>query len=136
MESTKVMVEFVIGGDDVNPSEITQLLKINPTKIGIKEERLHPEKKENIENFWEISSEYESSFDINNQINPIFKKISKKKEIIKELLNRPKIDIYGIFNIVIIVENELFPAIYLNTDLIKFMGETGLEIGFDIYYNS
>jgi len=134
LDKTKVMVEFSFSGDSCNPKAITKKLNLDPDWTKLKGDLLNGGLNKQIENVWEIKTEYEESLDINNQILPIIEKLRSKAEIIKKILNKDKID--GILGIVIKVENGQFPSIYLKSELINFLSETGIEISFDIYHYS
>ena len=61
-------------------------------------------------------------------------RLETKRQQLKEILSDS--NIYGKFGVVIKIENEEIPAMYLEKELIKFMHDIGAEIDFDMYINS
>ena len=125
------MAEFFIRGDNFSPSMITKKLAITPTRTYNKGDILKYNKKGAIETVWEISTGYEESFDINNQLTKIINLIKEKKDILKKIKNRFHVD-FG-FNVVIEIRNGETPAVHWNKDIIGFANEIGAEFDCDLY---
>lgn len=66
MGKTKVKVEFSIYGEAFDTEDITRILKINPTRRWNKGDHIRGNlfRKETC---WEINTDYEESYDINDQ---------------------------------------------------------------------
>jgi hypothetical protein len=129
MDKTNIMVDFRIIGDVFNLDVITNKLLIKPSYYWLKGDR----NKNNIRKYscWAISTGYEESLDINNQLNKIIELIKTKKQELKELKNKHELDYR--FDIIINIENEEKPAIYLNIDIIDFAHEIKAEFDIDLY---
>lgn len=84
MDRTTVMAYFQITGDYFPIIEITEKLSIKPTSSYTKGDTT----KNNIIKkitFWSISTGYEESLDINDQLQKIISKLSSKKNTLNEL---------------------------------------------------
>lgn len=134
MDKTSVLVEFKIIGDEFEPEIITKVLQISPDKYWKKGEQI--KNKNSIRNFscWSIKTGYEESIDINNQLVKIINKIKDKKNELVELKNQNKF--YYKIQVVIKIENNEKPAIYLNRDIIGFLNDIKAELDFDLYIYS
>ncbi|WP_037282842.1 DUF4279 domain-containing protein [Saccharibacillus sacchari] len=133
MERTNVKVEFSIFGEQFDPKILTQTLLITPTRTWFKGD---PIRKDLVrkETCWEIATEYEESFDINDQIDKIKGLIQDQKDQIVQLIKQNNLECK--FEVVINIENNIKPAMYLNKDTIKFIYDLGAEIDFDLYLYS
>lgn len=134
MDKTSVLVEFKIIGDEFEPEIINKVLQISPDKYWKKGEQI--KNKNSIRNFscWSIKTGYEESIDINNQLVKIINKIKDKKNELVELKNQNKF--YYKIQVVIKIENNEKPAIYLNRDIIGFLNDIKAELDFDLYIYS
>jgi hypothetical protein len=132
LDKTNVKVEFILLGDNFNPDDITNKLSIRPTSKWKKGEIL---KNGRVREYsgWEISTEYEESLDINDQLNQILIKIKDKRNEIFEISNNK--DIECRFCVVVKIENGYTPAMTLNREVIQFAYEIGAEFEFDLYAN-
>lgn len=80
---------------------------------------------------WTLSTGYQESYDINNQLNVILKFLEEKTEQLKYL--KEKYGLEFLFMVVIQVENNESPAMYLRKDIIDFASLIQAEIHFDLY---
>ncbi|MFD2614155.1 DUF4279 domain-containing protein [Paenibacillus gansuensis] len=126
--------------DSFPVNEVTQLLGIEPTEsYNIGDIIIRP-KNDNVtsstthyrkETAWELSSGYQESYDINDQLYYLLDILESK---VSEL-NKIK-DEYNVsykFNVVIKVENNEKPAMYLERRFISFAYSTNADIDFDLY---
>jgi Domain of unknown function (DUF4279) len=143
MEKTSVMAYFAISGDEFPIDYVTETLGIEPTityKKGDVIVRPHnpnvisTETRFRIETNWELSTGYQESYDINEQLYFILNQINHKTQELNLL--RSKYDISYLFMVVIKVENNESPAMHLESSLIKFASSINAEIAFDLYINS
>lgn len=133
MDKTKVKVDFCFYGDTFDLNSITNVLGINPTQTWIKGDHIrggHFRK----DTCWELSTEYEESYDINEQLQKVINILKDKKLEIIEVQKKNKIECK--FEIVILIENNEKPAIYFNRNTIQFMNEINSEIDVDYYIYS
>lgn len=133
MDRTNVKVEFSIFGDQFNPNIITDTLLITPTGTWLKGDPLQKGLTRK-ETCWELSTEYEESSDINDQIDKIKDLIQDQKDQVITLIRENNLDCK--FEVLINIENNAKPAMYLNKDTIKFIYDLGAEIDFDLYIYS
>lgn len=133
MDKTNVKVEFSIFGDEINPEVITSTLKIKPTRQWLKGDHIRNDlfRKESC---WEISTEYEESYDINDQLDKIIDRISDKESEIHSLLKTYNAECK--FEIVIQIENNEKPAMYITRERITFLNDIRASIDFDLYIYS
>jgi hypothetical protein len=133
MERTNVKVEFSIFGEQFDPNIVTRTLLIAPTRTWLRGDPIRRDLVRK-ETCWEIATEYEESFDINDQIDKIKGLIQNKKDQIVQLIKQNNLECK--FEVVINIQDSSTPAMYLNADTIKFLYELGAEIDFDVYIYS
>lgn len=134
MDKTNVKVEFSIFGDGFDPNTITDTLQITPTRTWLKGDNIKGDlfRKETC---WELATEYEESLDINNQIKKIKNLIQDRKDEVVKLIRQNNLECK--LEVVINIENNERPAMYINNETIKFIHDIGAEIDFDLYiYNN
>jgi hypothetical protein len=132
MDKTNVMVKFIIYGDSFEPSFITEQLTLMPNETYMKGD---PTGRSGInkrkETTWSISTGYEESYDINEQLKKILLLLNGKADKLVELKHSVSVEI--LFMIVVKIKNEEFPAMRLGKDIIHFMSTIGAEVDFDVY---
>ncbi|ULO08552.1 DUF4279 domain-containing protein [Paenibacillus sp. 19GGS1-52] len=130
MDKTNVKVEFSIFGDGFDPNIITDTLLITPTRTWLKGDYIRRDlfRKETC---WELATEYEESFDINDQIDKLKNLIQNRKDEVVKLVRQNNLECK--LEVVINIENNEKPAMYLNKETIKFVHDIGAEIDFDLY---
>lgn len=133
MDYTKVMAEFNILGDSFPVEDITLKLSIIPTESYNKGDL---SKYNNIkkETCWCISTGYEESMDINDQLSKIIGEIRDKKDILIQLKNQYNLE-FQLMIVLNIIDNDK-PAIYLDKDIIHFVSDIDASIQFDYYIYS
>ncbi|NEZ45417.1 DUF4279 domain-containing protein [Paenibacillus alvei] len=133
MDKSNVKVEFSIYGDKFDPNIITNTMQITPTRSWIKGEVIR-EGLIRKETCWELATEYEESLDIYEQINKIRNLIKNKRNQIVKVKDTYNLECK--FDVVINIENNEIPAMYLDKEIIKFIYELGAEVDFDLYVYS
>ncbi|MDU1847404.1 MAG: DUF4279 domain-containing protein [Niallia nealsonii] len=84
MDYTNIKVYFDISGNAFPVDEITKILEISPTLTYLKGDSIRGKKIKRKETSWELGSEYQISYDVNNQLVPIINQLlSKEKELIR-----------------------------------------------------
>ncbi|MBE1442607.1 DUF4279 domain-containing protein [Paenibacillus sp. OAS669] len=129
--STKVSAEFSIIGDTFDPKIVTDMLGLNPTGSYVKGELVTGKNLVRKESCWFIKTEHEPSLDVNEQLEKIIKLINGRKKKLIELRNQIVVD-YKFFIVIKIEENQV-PAIFLSSDIVEFAGNIQAEIEFDVY---
>ncbi|WP_148449870.1 DUF4279 domain-containing protein [Gorillibacterium timonense] len=134
MENTTVMVGFSIYGDEFNPQIITEKLNIQPKKYWLKGDTIPGKPLIRNKTCWSVNTEYQESLDINDQLSEIIDLIQGKSKEIIELMRIHNLEI--IISIVINIENNQKPAMYLNKQVIEFLHCINAEIDIDLYVYS
>ncbi|AZB44844.1 DUF4279 domain-containing protein [Bacillus sp. FJAT-42376] len=132
------MAYFSADGDEFPVDEVTNALGIAPASIHTKGEAI-PDNPQLVstkirhrkQTDWTLSTGYEESYDINNQLNVILKSLKGKTEQLNHLSERYNLEF--LFMVVIQVENNESPAMYLQKDMIDFASSIQAEIHFDLY---
>lgn len=130
MDKTSVMVEFCILGDNFNPEEITLELSIEPTEQYLKGSR-NNRNIERKESCWSINTGYVETLYVSELLDILIDKLIDKKDIIQKLKKKWNIDCK--FFVVINIENNVKPAVYLEKEVIEFANAVGAEFDFDLY---
>ncbi|MGE7859779.1 DUF4279 domain-containing protein [Bacillus mobilis] len=134
------MAYFSATGDIFPLEAITEALNIEPTRTYRKGDVVARRDNPNLvftknlyrkETDWTLSTGYQESYDINNQLHVILKSLEEKTEQLKQL--KTKYDLEFLFMVVIQVENNESPAMYLQKEIINFASSIQAEIHFDLY---
>lgn len=142
MDKSQVMVCFSLYGDEFPPDNITGTLGIEPTRTYKKGDVIERPHNPNIistkslyrkETAWELSTGYQESWDVKEQLNLILGPLKNKASIINQLKVDYKLECK--LTIVIIMENGETPALYLEHEQIEFANSIKAEFDFDLYAN-
>lgn len=134
------MAYFSATGDVFPVEEITNALRIEPTRTYKKDDVVARRDNPNLvstktlyrkETDWTLSTGYQESYDINNQLHVILQSLEGKTEQLKHL--KKKYGLQFLFMVVIQVENNESPAMYLQKEIIDFASFIQAEIHFDLY---
>ncbi|OMC69255.1 hypothetical protein BK126_11040 [Paenibacillus sp. FSL H7-0326] len=125
------MTEFSIIGELFTAEDITSQLEIAPSEFYTKGDKIKNRDIVRKESAWSISTGYEESLDINMQLNKLISVLKNKKNELLEL--KRSHDLFYKFFIVIKIEQNQTPAIYLDIDTISFVNDIGAELDFDLY---
>ena len=87
-----------------------------------------------LETIWELGTDYEESLDINKQLNLVVNQLEDKGSELKRL--KQKYDLVYRFFIVIQIENNEKPVMFLDSSFIHFANLIGAEVEFDLYIYS
>ena len=138
MEQTQVMVYFSMFADEFPLEMVTKHLGIEPTdsfKNGDIIKKISP-----TENYvrsytcWKLSTGYQESLDVSEQMDMIIDQIGNKSAIINNLKKQ-----FGLecrFTIVIIMNNGFTPGLYLDQSIIAFANSINADFDIDLYANS
>ena len=134
------MAYFSATGDVFPVEAITNALRIEPTRTYKKDDVVARRDNPNLvspktlyrkETDWTLSTGYQESYDINNQLHVILQSLEGKTEQLKHL--KKKYGLQFLFMVVIQVENNESPAMYLQKEIIDFASFIQAEIHFDLY---
>ncbi|MEK4214018.1 hypothetical protein A6279_19270 [Bacillus wiedmannii] len=134
------MAYFSATGDVFPVEAITNALRIEPTRTYKKDDVVARRDNPNLvstktlyrkETDWTLSTGYQESYDINNQLHVILQSLEGKTEQLKHL--KKKYGLQFLFMVVIQVKNNESPAMYLQKEIIDFASFIQAEIHFDLY---
>jgi hypothetical protein len=137
MDKTQVMVYFSLFGGEFPIDEVTKRLGITPTETYKKGDllprrnSLHPFYR--IETAWELSSGYQESYDVKEQMDQVVEPLKNQASIINQIKEDYTLECK--FFIVIIIEDGDTPALYLNSKQIEFANSINAEFDIDLYAN-
>ncbi|MNW46525.1 hypothetical protein D3C74_238240 [compost metagenome] len=134
MDNTNVMVKFSICGDEFNPQIITNQLNIHPQEYWLKGDNVSGKSIIRNKSCWRVSTGYQESLDINNQLNEIIEPFRGRSDKLIELMLVHNLEI--IISIVINIEGNQKTAMYFNRQVIKFIYQINAEIDIDLYVYS
>lgn len=133
MESTKVLCEFRIIGEDFPVDNVTEVLNIKPTETYCIGEKMTYTSKKYNHTEWMYSTGYIETLDIDCQLKKIINIFELKSEKLIQIRQKYSLDIC--IEIVILIENNEPPAIYFDDEVIKFASKIGAVIDVDTYIN-
>jgi len=134
LDSSNVLVEFCIFGEDFEKEIITEGLGIGPSDFYKKGDLVGKKQFKRKETCWSISTGYEESLDINDQLAKILNLIKPKTNILLNFMEQYALECK--FIIVIGIENNQSPAVYLDREVIEFANKIKAEFDFDMYIYS
>ncbi|BCJ98304.1 DUF4279 domain-containing protein [Anaerocolumna chitinilytica] len=133
MDNTNVLVDFRIIGDNYNIQEITDILLIKPSRYWKSGDDILQTGRKYDCTEWIFSTGYEETLDISTQIKKIKSIFLEKSNQLVSL--REKYNLKYCIEIVIKIENNAVPAIYLDSEIINFAAIIGATFDFDTYIN-
>ncbi|GKU83086.1 DUF4279 domain-containing protein [Niallia sp. NCCP-28] len=133
MTKTTVMVCFSIFGDAFPIENISGKLGVLPTTAYKKGELIANRSSSfsRKETSWDLSTGYQVSCDVNEQLQQILNKLQNKTSVIKEIKENYLVECK--FFIVIKIANGSTPALYLDKEAIKFASSIEAEFDIDLY---
>lgn len=143
MEKTNVKVYFSAKADDFSIEYFTNVLGIRPTRAYKKGEAINRPSNPNVTSTgthyrqytsWELGTDYEQSYDISEQLDFVLNQLEGKEELLNQV--RENYELAYRFTIVIQIENNEKPAMYLDRRFIHFADSIGADVDFDLYVYS
>jgi hypothetical protein len=126
---SEISASFTLTGLDLNPDEITDKLKIIPTKIWRKGDLINPKGKIFYsENGWSLQSQLNQSAELEDHLQWIFEKLQTQWDSVREICSR----YYPEISCVIYVSNQV-PAIHFSQEILQEVNQLNAEIDVDIY---
>lgn len=133
--TSEVMVYFKIVSDDLSPDFVTQKLELMPTRTHERGDRIGPETDRTWDfSAWYLETDYQESFDVNDQLEQILSQLRGKEEAIDELYEKYE-DLMTQFVIVIIINEGQTPALYFDSSVIAFAHRIRADFDIDMYAN-
>ncbi|OAX47550.1 DUF4279 domain-containing protein [Paenibacillus sp. AD87] len=131
MEKTNMMAEFIITGDHFEPKLVTEQIGIEPSGTYIKGEKIDDRDLYRKETCWFLETDYQESFDVNQQLNYLLNLLEPHIEKLKTL--RMKHNLNFLFSFSIRVMNNESPAISIEQKAISITYDLKAEFDFDLY---
>lgn len=131
MAGTEICVEFNIIGDYFQEEEISNVLELIPSEFYRKGDAIKNRTLARKETCWTISSGFEESLDINEQIKKILYSLQNKSEELNFLKKELNLDY--LLTIIINVQEENVPAMYFESNVLGFINNISAEIEVDLY---
>lgn len=142
LDKTQVMVYFSLYGDEFPIDYVTETLEIQPTKTYKKGDTIvrpfnpkvtSTKTRYRLETAWELSTGYQKSFDVKEQMHQILGPLKNKAVIINQLKTDYELECH--FSIVIIMENGYTPSLHIDNEQIEFANSIKAEFDIDLYAN-
>jgi len=129
---SKTKASLRVMGDDLNPSEISELLGCEPTRKMIKGQPFSWNKQGKPRlaksGMWRIEAAEKIPGNLDEQVNELLGKLTSNLDVWRSLSMKYKIDIFcGLF-----MESSM-EGISLSSDSMLALGQRGIEIDFDMY---
>lgn len=134
LTKTNIMCEFKILGNDFVPEVVSKKLQIVPSKTTVKGEQINKSGKKRDFSSWIYCTEYCETYDINDQLTKIITLLRPKEKHLLELKESYNLDY--MIEVVINIESQVTPAIYLEKEVISFCNSLDIMIDFDLYIMS
>lgn len=142
VDKTTVIVYFSIYGDEFPVNDVTQLLSIKPTESYNKGDIIARKINDNLisstvhyrkETAWVLSSGYQESYDVKEQLDQVLEPLKSKTEIINQLKTKYKLEC--LLSIVIKIENGRTPGLHFDNEQLGFANSIKAEFDIDLYAN-
>ena len=138
MEQTQVMVYFSMFANEFPLDAVTKQLGIEPTesyKKGDIIKKISPTEN-HVRSYtcWKLSTGYQESLDVGEQMDMIIDQIGDKSAIINDLKRQFELDCR--FTIVIKMNNGYTPGLYLDQSIIAFANSINADFDMDLYANA
>ena len=124
IDQTNIMVEFVVIGDEFPLDTVTERLGVKPSNMYMKGDHRK-------ETAWCISTGYENSLDVGEQLNKLISILDHKQQVLNQLKEEYDLD-YKFF-IVVKIEQNQSPGVYFDKRIIKFAHDIQAEFDIDLY---
>jgi hypothetical protein len=126
----EISAAFLLYNFDFDPDEITNLLKISPTKVKRIGDLINPKgTRRYTHNSWRIESKLQKSDGLEEHINSIFEQLQPSWQSLASLCSQYEAEI----SCIIYINSEQIPAIHFSKDIIRKVHELNAEIDVDLY---
>ncbi len=128
--STKITVHFTITGR-FDPNEVTKRLGMNPSKAWKFGDTIQKTLTTYKHDGWKLSTEEIDSLDLNEPLNQIWEIIQPHKTEIIDICNDLSLETE--FSCVVEVEEDEYPTLHFDSEMIKQISELKADIDIDIF---
>ena len=126
---SEIKVKLLVTHPTIPPDQISKILKISPSKIWLRGDKLSITERRYQENGWELSSSLPTSSDIKQHTAALIHKIESHIDKFQDL---PK-DIEIELSCVVYSYGGDRPAIFFEKEVIRLLGVINAEIDIDLY---
>lgn len=128
----KINVSFLLFSENLDPNVVTNYVNIIPTRSLKKGDPLTSDKhRSRKDGCWEISSGYQDSLDINDQLDAVCKILLPNKKLFKEVIQTNNLS--AKFDIVIEINDGIAPGMSLQRKILTLANEFDAVFDFDLY---
>jgi Domain of unknown function (DUF4279) len=127
--NNEISVSFTLTGLDLDPEQITKLLKISPTNTWRLGDLIGKSILRCKHNGWRLNSELENSADLENHIEYLLKTLQQSWQTLVEICSQYDAEI----SCVIYSYEAQGPAIHFDKEIIQCVAELNAEIDVDYY---
>ncbi|STO09263.1 DUF4279 domain-containing protein [Exiguobacterium aurantiacum] len=131
---TEVLVTFRLLADDFSIEDVTHRLGLTPTETYKRGDHstysAHPREYTS----WSLSTGYQPSFDVNDQLQHIIAQLRGKETILDDIYDTYN-DMQARFIIVIVMEGGQTPSLVFDLETIQFAHRIRAEFDIDLYAN-
>lgn len=128
-----INAELSLIGEYFEVDLATKKLDISPTQTLIKGEKLKHKQIANVETSWSVATGFEESFDINSQLSKLIQLFIPKIHILNEIQDEMRLKI--VISVTVYINEDSFPAIYLEQEVIHFLSNIKAMIDIDLYHS-
>lgn len=133
MDNTNIRVFLRVIGDIYDTDMISKELRLEPTRTWRKGEPIRTTGKYYDYTAWIYGIEACETLDVNVQLSNLQDRFVDKVEKLARL--KKALDLEISIDVAIVVENNELPAIYLESEVVKFIAGLDARIDFDLYIN-
>ncbi len=133
MNNTNIKVSLRVIGDTYDTDEISKELCIKPTKTLKKGEPIRTTGKHYDYTAWIYGIEACETLDVNAQLSNLRECFVDKVDKLVKL--KKEFDLEISIDVAIVVEKDELPAIYMDSEVVKFVAGLDARIDFDLYIN-
>jgi len=130
---TEVLVYFQLLADDFSIEDVTHRLGLTPTETCQRGEKGYSSRLREYTS-WSLGTGYQSSVDVNDQLQPIIAQLRGKETILDDIFDTYD-DMQARFIIVIVMEEGQTPALVFDLETIQFAHRIRAEFDIDLYAN-
>lgn len=131
---TEVLVYFQLLADDFLIEDVTHRLGLTPTETFKRGDKSSYSSRPREYTSWSLGTGYQSSVDVNDQLQPIIAQLRGKETILDDIYDTYD-DMQARFIIVIVMEEGQTPALVFDLETIQFAHRIRAEFDIDLYAN-
>jgi|SRR5690606_9754450 len=130
---TKIKLVLLIFGEEIDLTSLTNVMKLTPTNYWEKGDKILGRKRELIrkESCWELDFKFVNTLYLDEVTDQVVMKLSNNLNSISNYIKENKLQTK--FNIIVEINDNEKPALYLNKSFLKVVSRMNSEIDIDLY---